>query len=85
MVILVTSQKPLGELSGAAEPEIQILQQLKIEHSVDLFIERAGDMTVHDIYQLILEDKNFQPDLLDGSLPTSIPDPVPQEFKKQML
>ena len=52
---------------------------------MDLFIENTGDIYVEDIYELILEDKNFQPCILDPSLDKKLAFPVPQEVKKKML
>ena len=83
--IVITSRKPINNLIQSAEPEIIILESLKPEQSVDLFLEHAGDFGPDDIYDLILKDENFQPNILDSSLGKKLPNQVPPETRKKML
>ena len=58
---------------------------MKAEQSVDLFLEHSGDFGPYDIYNLILQDKNFHPDVLDSTLGKKLVHPVPTDTKKKML
>ena len=56
-----------------------------ISEKVELFVKKAGDITPEDIYKLILEDKNFQPDILDSTLGKRIPQSITPEYKKKFI
>ena len=59
--IIITTSRGIKDLVGELRyaPSITLLKPLKIEQSVELFLQISGGVKEEEVYRLILEEHNY--------------------------
>ena len=81
----MTSTKQLGRLPEGIQPLNQIIPKLKQEKSVELFLSNSGSINPDELFELIIEDREFPIKKIMPGMGERLALPISYEDKNKLL